>query len=158
MVYVIQVCWQLASSDLPSWSCSKAVSKIVRHTPLLWVQRENPYDGQRNCPKHVEFHSKNKFEKLVLLVGFIIITQREYTVLHTLSATVYLQIKIIPCLYNCPAFQGLDSPSKWKMNWIPLLLLLLYQTARVCVCVCVCVILYQNNILYTQIYNRISVK
>jgi len=24
-----------------------------------------PDDGQRNCPKHVEFYSKNKFEKLV---------------------------------------------------------------------------------------------
>jgi len=24
------------------------------------------------CPKHVEFYSKNKFEKLVLPVGFII--------------------------------------------------------------------------------------
>jgi len=32
-----------------------------------------PDDGQRNCPKHVEFYSKNKFEKLVHLVGFIII-------------------------------------------------------------------------------------
>jgi len=29
-------------------------------------------DGQRNCPKHVVFYSKNKFEKLVHLVGFII--------------------------------------------------------------------------------------
>ena len=29
-------------------------------------------DGQRNCPKHVEFYSKNKYEKLVHLVGFII--------------------------------------------------------------------------------------
>ena len=29
-------------------------------------------DGQRNCTKHVEFYSKNKFEKLVYLVGFII--------------------------------------------------------------------------------------
>jgi hypothetical protein len=28
----------------------------------------------RNCPKHVEFYSKNKFEKLVHLVGFIIST------------------------------------------------------------------------------------
>ena len=28
--------------------------------------------GQRNCPKHVKFYSKNKFEKLVHLVGFII--------------------------------------------------------------------------------------
>ena len=26
----------------------------------------------RNCPKHVEFYSKNKFENLVHLVGFII--------------------------------------------------------------------------------------
>ena len=28
-------------------------------------------DGQRKYPKHVEFYSKNKFEKLVHLVGFI---------------------------------------------------------------------------------------
>jgi len=30
-----------------------------------------PDDGQRNCPKHVEFHSKNKFQKLMQLVGFV---------------------------------------------------------------------------------------
>jgi len=37
------------------------------------VYSENtPDDGQRNCPKHVEFQSKNKFEKLVQLLGFII--------------------------------------------------------------------------------------
>jgi len=34
--------------------------------------KKTPDDGQMNCPKHVEFHSKNKFEKLVHLVGFII--------------------------------------------------------------------------------------
>jgi len=33
---------------------------------------ETPDDGQRNCPKHVRFYSKNKFEKLMHLVGFII--------------------------------------------------------------------------------------
>ena len=32
---------------------------------------------QRNCPKHVEFYSKNKFEKLVQLVGFIIRIYRD---------------------------------------------------------------------------------
>ena len=38
-----------------------------------WNQsRPDPDDGQTNCPKHVEFNSKNKFEKLVHLVGFII--------------------------------------------------------------------------------------
>jgi len=37
------------------------------------VYSENPPDdGQRNCPKHVEFYSKSKFEELVHLVGFII--------------------------------------------------------------------------------------
>ena len=32
--------------------------------------------GQGDCPKHVEFYSKKKFEKLVHLVGFIIRTDR----------------------------------------------------------------------------------
>ena len=40
--------------------------------PLLCVQRKTPDDGQRNCPKHVEFCFKNKFEKLVHVVRFII--------------------------------------------------------------------------------------
>ena len=39
---------------------------------LLCVQCWTPDDGQRNCLKHVELYSKNKFEKLVHLVGFII--------------------------------------------------------------------------------------
>ena len=42
------------------------------HIPLLCVHCKTPDNGQRNCPKHVEFHSKNKYEKSVHLVGFII--------------------------------------------------------------------------------------
>jgi hypothetical protein len=38
-----------------------------------------PDDGQRNCPKHVEFHFQNKFEKLVHLVGFNI---RNFVTMH----------------------------------------------------------------------------
>jgi len=57
---------------VPSWSCLQAVSKPVWHIPLLCVQWKTPDSGQRNCPKHVEFYSKNKFEKLVNLVGFIV--------------------------------------------------------------------------------------
>ena len=45
-------------------------------TYTLCVQCYTPDDGQRNCPKHVEIYSKNKFEKLLHLVGFII---RKYT-------------------------------------------------------------------------------
>ena len=66
MVYVIQICWQLA------------VSKPVWHIPLLCLQWKTPDDGQRNSPKHVELYSKNTFEKLVHLVGFIIRNSIEF--------------------------------------------------------------------------------
>jgi len=56
----------------PSWSCSQSVSRPLWHTSLLCVQWKTPDDRQKNCPKHVEFYSRNKFEKLVHLVGFII--------------------------------------------------------------------------------------
>jgi hypothetical protein len=69
MVYVIQFCWQLASRSI--CSCSQAVSKPVWHIPLLRVKWKTPDDGQMKCPKHVEFHSKNKFEKLVHLVDLL---------------------------------------------------------------------------------------
>jgi len=39
---------------------------------LLCIQYQTSDDGQKTCLKHAEFYSKNKFEKLVHLVGFII--------------------------------------------------------------------------------------
>jgi len=51
--------------------------------PLLCVQWNTPDEGQRNCPKHVEFYSKNKFEKLVQLVSFIIRRKTTLTQLST---------------------------------------------------------------------------
>jgi hypothetical protein len=44
---------------------------ISYRSALLCVQWKIHDDRQGNCPKHVEFHSKNKFEKLTYLVGFI---------------------------------------------------------------------------------------
>jgi len=49
---------------------TSSVSKPVWHIPFPCVQCKTPDDGQRNCPKHVEFYSKYKFEKLLHLVGF----------------------------------------------------------------------------------------
>jgi hypothetical protein len=75
MVYVIQTAFEQQDQDgtaVPSWSCSTAVYKPVWHIPLLSIQWITSDDGQRNCPKHVEFHLQNKFEKLVHLVGFVI--------------------------------------------------------------------------------------
>ena len=51
---------------------------------LLCVQCWTPDDGQRNCPKHEESYSKNKFEILVHLVSFII---------RTHSVKCYLKIR-----------------------------------------------------------------
>ena len=59
MVYVIQVCWQLSANLYDIYHCCV-------------YSEETPDDGQKTCPKHVEFYSKNKFEKLVHLVGSII--------------------------------------------------------------------------------------
>ena len=77
-LYTQQWCMLYRIRKDPSWSCSQGVSKTVWHTPLLCVQWKTPDDGQRNCPKHVEFYSKNEFEKLVHLVGFIIRIQIYY--------------------------------------------------------------------------------
>ena len=71
MVCIIEFASRIRT-DIPSWSCSQAVSKPLWHIPLLCVQWKTPDDGQRHCSKHVEFYSKNKCEKLVHLVGFII--------------------------------------------------------------------------------------
>jgi hypothetical protein len=53
---------------VPSWSCLKAVIKPGWHIPVPNVQWKTPDDGQRNCPKQVEFLDKNKFGKLVRLL------------------------------------------------------------------------------------------
>jgi len=60
MSYRCVDCFRAGSgwNAVSSWSCSKAVYKHLWHIPLLSVQWITPDDGQRNCPKHVEFHSK----------------------------------------------------------------------------------------------------
>ena len=44
----------------------------MRYTIAVCTVTKTPDDGQRSFPKHIEFYSKNKFEELVHLVGFII--------------------------------------------------------------------------------------
>jgi len=56
----VQVCCQLASCQQTCVTFTIAVCTV-----------KNPDDGQRNFTKRAEFYSKNKFEKLVHLVGFI---------------------------------------------------------------------------------------
>ena len=44
----------------------------MTYTIAVCTVKKTADDGQRNCPKHVEFYSKNKFQKLAHLFGFII--------------------------------------------------------------------------------------
>ena len=64
--------------------CSQAVSKHVWHVSLL-CEWKIPDDGQRNCPKHVEFYSKNRFKKIVHLVGFIVTTPTSFMLFGPIS-------------------------------------------------------------------------
>ena len=68
---------------------------------LLCLQLKTPDDGQRNCPKHVEFYSKNKFEKLVHLVGFII------RIYHDARSTERQNHFIDTWTYNWRIFSGI---------------------------------------------------
>ena len=95
MVYVIQVCGQLASRIRmfhpdPARKLSANLYDIchrcvysekllmmdscqqtcMTNTITVRTVKKTSDDGQSICPKHVKFHSKNKFEKLVHLVGF----------------------------------------------------------------------------------------
>ena len=55
-------------SDILLANCQQT---CMIYTHCCLYSEKTPVDGQRNCPKNVVF-SKNKFEKLVHLVGFII--------------------------------------------------------------------------------------
>jgi len=88
VVYIIQICWQLASRS--KCSCLQAASKLLWHIQLLCVQWKTCDDGQRNCPKYVDFHSKNKIEKSVHLVGFIIRNLTRCTVTWMLNCALTL--------------------------------------------------------------------
>ena len=60
----MQVCRQLSSMTTcgRAWKLSSNLHEIYQ---CRMYSAKNPDDGQRNCPKHVEFLHKNKFGKLV---------------------------------------------------------------------------------------------
>ena len=65
MLYVIQFCWQLMSLILLA-SCMTHTGTIV-----VFIVK-NSWWWTEELSDHVEFYSKNKFEKLLHLVGFVI--------------------------------------------------------------------------------------
>ena len=63
------LCWRDQDGTDPA---SKQSAYPVWHIPIAVIQYWTTDDGQKTSPKHVEFHSKNTFEKLVHLIGFVI--------------------------------------------------------------------------------------
>ena len=65
-IYVIQVCRQLSSRTRMELQFhpgpARKLSTNLYDIHLCWVYSEwTPDDGQRNCPKHVDFHAKINF-------------------------------------------------------------------------------------------------
>ena len=87
---------------------------------LLCIQYWTPDDGQKTCWKHVEFYSKNKSEKLVHLVGFIIrMFPKAWAASDwKLADHSRLPMKRQPCWHNemCPA---ISSYCDWSFPWFP---------------------------------------
>jgi len=74
MVYVIQICWQLASrigTESVLILLASCQQTCMTYT-IAVCTAENSWYGQWNCSKHAEFYSKNKSEKLMHFVGFVI--------------------------------------------------------------------------------------
>ena len=71
-LYTQQWCISYRFADSLLAGSGRNCSSILILLALLCLPWETPDDGRRNCPKHVKFYSKNKFEKFVHLVGFII--------------------------------------------------------------------------------------
>ena len=108
-----------------SWSCSQAVSIPVWHIPLLCIQWKTHDDGQRNCPKHAEFHSKIKFEELVHLVGFIIRNLTRCTVTWTsncLRSRFCFWSRRIQLSFHARAFHNLNC-----INYLNILFIYYYD-------------------------------
>jgi len=87
--------------------CSQAVSRPVWTYTIAVCTVKTPDDGQGNCPKHVEFYSKNKSENLVHLVGFIIRIyhdarppERQIQLLYPLIHALSMALKCIFSLNN----------------------------------------------------------
>ena len=103
MVYVIQVlltaCSQAGIADSLRASC-------MTYTIAVCTVK-TPDDGQRNCPKHVEYYSKNKFEKLVHPVGFITRRCGENNITCSFIIYVLIYILLFVCFWrNSPPPSG----------------------------------------------------
>ena len=86
----LQLASKIKTELVPSWSCSKAVSKPVWHTCIsLLCTVKNSWWWTEELSETCRFYLKNKFQKLMHLVGFII---RIYHDARSLESQMFLTI------------------------------------------------------------------
>jgi len=125
-------------------ACQQAVSiTCMTYTyRCMYSARLLPDDGQRNCLKHVEFYSKNKFEKLVHLVGFII---RKRSVYCIISHQIFF---LIPSTF---LWMSLLTPGFYQHTsniFIYLFILFIYLFIYLFMYVCMYVCMYGCHLFY----------
>ena len=77
-----------------------------------------PDDGERNFPKHAEFHARIKFVKLMYLVGFII--KRFITMHGHMNVKFEIHFPVDSGIFLCPSASRLAArpdqpPTRWGM-------------------------------------------
>ena len=83
-------------NSVPSWSCS-----TVKNS--WWRTEELSETCRVSCPKHVQFHSKNKFEKLVHLIGFIIRNRGNYSLCLPEHSAAKKKVFYLQCIFHFPS-------------------------------------------------------
>ena len=110
-----------------------AGSKPVWHIPLLCVQWKTPDDGHGNWPKHLEFHSKHKSDKLVHLVGFIVGNKQRITVKHS---SLIFAFKCHMLCFNKPSMGIIHSIGMCRMRWFLAVLRSFFHSSLLCTFSC----------------------
>jgi len=109
--------WNRSSILILLASCQET---CIWHIPLLYVQWKTPDDGQRNCRKHVEFHSKNKIWEISASGWFVIRRKVVYkftsVVLSYLRGTLS-EVSVVKELKKV----CLKGPIHCQLNWSILL-------------------------------------
>jgi len=84
---------------------------------------------RKKCPKHVKFYSKNKFEKFVHLVGFII------RIYHDVKSAECQKRYYIHC-FPCPFWERKAPLTDYVLgyNLLPLKLMLTFSHSLVSLC------------------------
>jgi hypothetical protein len=105
-----------AGTAVPSWSCSTAVYKPLRHIPLLSVQWIHSWWRTDELSETCRFSWQNKFVKLVHLFGFV---TKKFVTMHG-----HMNVKKSDiCKVPQNLWRGRPRGSHWASN---------FQNTKVC--------------------------